>query len=111
MLSSLQIEMLIAATVLLFLILSSLRKNRMSVRNSIVWLLLPVVFMLIALLLEPLSTLAHSLGFEIFSNFIFVIVIGSLILVCFYLTIAVSKQQDQIKKLIQEVSLLKKKKK
>ncbi len=111
MLSSLQIEMLIAAIVLFFLILSSLRKNRMSVRNSIVWLLLPVVFMLIALLLEPLSSLAHSLGFEIFSNFIFVIVIGSLILVCFYLTIAVSKQQDQIKKLIQEVSLLKKKKK
>lgn len=111
MLNSLQIEMLISALAIFILISFFLSRNRMSVKNSIMWLLVPVVFALVAIFLDPIAEFSAFLGFEVLSNFIFVIIIGSLLLICFFLTINLSKQQDQITKLIQEVSILKKNKK
>lgn len=105
----LQIEMAIAALFLLIIILFCLIKSRMSIRNSIAWLLLPLVFLLVTIFPGPVSALATSLGFETLANFIFLVVIGLLIIICFFLTVALSREQNQIKKLIQEVSILKSK--
>ena len=106
--NNLQIEMSIAAFILLMIIIFCLKKNSMSVKNSVAWLLLPVVFIIIALFPEPFENLANALGFETFSNFIFVVIIALLIILCFSLTITISHQQSQIIKLIQELSILKK---
>lgn len=109
--TSLQIEMTVAAIILLIFIIICLKRNSMSIKSSVAWLLLPIVFIVIAIFPDPLATFATQLGFETLSNFIFVIIIALLILICFYLTIVISKQQSKIIKLIQEVSLLKQKKK
>lgn len=106
--NNLQIEMSIAAFILLIIIVICLKKNSMSVKNSVAWLLLPVVFIIIALFPEPFENLSNTLGFETFSNFIFVVIIALLIMLCFSLTITISHQQSQIIKLIQELSILKK---
>lgn len=105
--TNIQIEMSIAAILLLALIIVSLRKNRISTKSFITWLLLPIVFLLIAIFPEPLATLSNWLGFETLSNFIFLITIALLIILCFFLTVVISHQQAQIIKLIQEVSILK----
>ena len=107
--TNIQIEMTIAAIILLIIIVVCLRRNSMSVKNSIAWLLLPIVFALIAIFPAPLTELAHWLGFETLANFIFLVAIALLIVLCFSLTLTVSKQQQTITKLIQELSLLKKK--
>ena len=109
--TNIQIEMSIAAIVLLILIVVSLKKSTISIKNSIIWLLLPIIFLLIAIFPEPLTLLSGWLGFETFSNFIFLITIALLIVLCFFLTITVSRQQAQITKLIQELSILKSKNK
>lgn len=105
----LQIEMIVAAIALLVFVLALLRRNYVSVKSAIVWLLLPVVFVLIAIFVEPLTILVKWLGFNMLSNFIFVIIIGLLLLLCFFFTIVISKQQRQITELIQELSILKQK--
>ena len=105
--TNLQIEMSLAALALFIIILISLKKNSMSIKNSVAWLLLPIMFIIIAIFPDPFSKLATSLGFETLSNFIFVIIIALLIIVCFSLTITISHQQSQIVKLIQNISLLK----
>ena len=105
----LQIEMIVAAVALLIFMLALLRRNYVSVKSAIVWLLLPVVFVLIAIFVDPFTALAKWLGFDMLSNFIFVVIIGLLILLCFFFTIVISKQQKQITELIQELSLLKQK--
>lgn len=105
--TSIQIEISIAALILLILIFFSLRRNSMSIKSSIAWLLLPLAFILIAIFPEPLEQLAHTLGFETLSNFIFVIIIALLLIICFFLTATVSRQGNQITKLIQEISILK----
>ena len=106
--TSLQIEMTIAAIALFILIIIFLKRNSMSIKSSVAWLLLPLVCIIIAIFPDPLSNFATWLGFETFSNFLFIIIIGLLIIICFFLTINLSKQQTKITKLIQEISLLKK---
>jgi len=105
--TNIQIEMSIAAILLLTLIIVSLKKSRISIKSSIAWLLLPIVFLSIAIFPEPLTTLSSILGFETLSNFIFLIAIALLIILSFFLTITISHQQNQITKLIQEISILK----
>lgn len=107
--TNLQIEMSIATILLLVVIIISLKKNTISIKSSIAWLLLPIIFLIITIFPEPLNTFSNWLGFETFSNFIFLIVIALLIILCFFLTITISRQQNQITKLIQEVSILKSK--
>lgn len=109
--NKLQIEMTIATIILLIIITICLKKNSMSVKNSIAWFLLPVIFIIIAIFPDPLTILANKLGFETLANFIFVVVIALLIIICFFLTVSSSRQQNQITKLNQEISLLKKTKK
>ncbi|MBR3252675.1 DUF2304 domain-containing protein [Candidatus Saccharibacteria bacterium] len=106
--TTLQIEMAIAATILFIIIITSIAKNRLSIKNSIAWLLLPIIFIIIAIFPDPLQSFAHWLGFETLSNFIFLVIIALLILICFFLTVSNSKQQDEITKLNQEISILKK---
>ncbi len=105
--TNIQIEMSIAAIILFLIIITFLKKNTISVKSSIAWLLLPIIFLIVAIFPEPLAALSSWLGFETFSNFIFLIIIASLIILCFFLTITISHQQNQITKLIQEASILK----
>lgn len=105
--TSLQIEMTIAAFILLLIIIISLKRNSMSIKNSVIWLLLPVIFIIIAIFPNPFFDFANWLGFETLANFIFVVIIALLIILCFSLTLTISHQQTQITKLIQELSILK----
>lgn len=107
--TSLQLEMSLAAVFSFILILIFLKKNSLSVKNSIAWLLLPLVCLIIAIFPDPLAKFSNWLGFEAPSNFFFVILIGVLFLICFFLTISISHQQAKINKLIQEVSIIKQK--
>lgn len=106
--TTLQIEIAVAAIILFIIIITSIVKNRLSIKNSIAWLLLPIVLVIIAIFPDPLQSFAHWLGFETLSNFIFLVIIALLILICFFLTVSNSKQQDEITKLNQEMSILKK---
>ncbi|MBQ6409794.1 DUF2304 domain-containing protein [Candidatus Saccharibacteria bacterium] len=109
--TTLQIEMAAAAAILFIIIIVSIIRSRLSIRNSIAWLLLPVIFIIIAIFPDPLQSFANWLGFETLSNFIFLVVIALLILICFFLTLSNSKQQEQITKLNQEIAILKQNKK
>lgn len=105
--TNIQIQISIAALILFIFIILSLQKNSMSIKSSLAWLLLPIAFILIAIFPEPLTTLSQWLGFETLSNFIFLAIIALLIIICFFLTITISKQQNQIINLIQEISIIK----
>ncbi len=107
--TKLQIEMAIAALILLIIIVACLKRNSISIKNSVAWFILPVAFLFIAIFPAPIIALSDLFGFETLSNFIFVIIIALLILVCFSLTISLSRQQVKITKLIQELSILKEK--
>ena len=104
----LKIGMLITALFLFVFIFWMLKRNSLSVKYSVMWLMLPVVFILMVIFSEPLNILANTLGFQLLSNFVFFIILGCLLVLCFLLTIIVSGLKNKINKLVQEVSILKK---
>ena len=109
--NNLKIEMVIAAIILLIIIIICLKKNSISIKTSILWMLLPIIFILMVIFADPLIDIAHAMGFENLSNLIFVATIGLLLILVFALTIIISTQQRQITKLVQELAILKQKRK
>lgn len=105
---TLRLSVLAVALILLIVILLLLKRGRVPVKFSILWII--SIFLLILLVLFPdvISWMTHLLGFRTMSN----MVTGFLILILFFITISltviVSGQTTKIQLLIQELSLLKK---
>ena len=107
----LRIEIILAFTVLLFVIFFILRKGKMPVKYSLVWLFSAVIMILSACFPQIIGFITRILGFELISNVILSIFLGLLIFITISLTVIISGQAKKINLLVQEVSLLKQKKK
>ena len=98
----------VAAVLLLFNIII-LRKDKMPVKYSLVWIFSAVLILLIAIIPNIFAKISSFLGFEVMSNMVVGIFIFLLLIITLELTIIVSSQRNKITTLIQEVSLLKEK--
>ncbi|MCR4893959.1 MAG: DUF2304 domain-containing protein [Eubacteriales bacterium] len=83
------------------------RKEKITVGYSIVWYLSCLVMILFSIFPEIFRFFSDLIGFEISSNFLFVLLIAFLFFICISLTIIVSEQKEQIRRLIQEISIMK----
>lgn len=107
---SLKLDSIIFILFIIVLIIVLVKREKISIKYSLVWLF-PCVLMLIFVLIPGfLSFITNLLGFQTASNMIFALLIGFLIVVTIALTVIVSKQKEKIRLLIQEISLLKEKK-
>ena len=93
--------------IVIFLILYYVSKNKISIKYSVVWLLLFGLLFIFLIIPGFLKTITNILGFNIASNMIFSLLIGVLVIINIFLTGVVSSQDKKIRLLIQEVSLLK----
>lgn len=100
-------------TALTFLILISLfilylvKKGKISTKYSFVWFVPSFILLIFILVPMLLTKVTKLLGFQTASNMIFALLIGLIIVIIIALTVIVSIQKEQIRNLIQEVSLLK----
>lgn len=106
---SLSIQLVALAFVLFLFILVTyyVVKNKISIRYSIVWYISLLVLTLFTVFPWLLGYVTKLIGIQLSSNFIFAFMIGVLFFLTLSLTIIVSEQQDKIKMLIQEISILK----
>lgn len=86
------------------------KNKRISIKYSIVWYLSSLVLLLLVMFPSLLRFFADLLKIQVASNMIFAFIIGFLFIITMSLSIIVSEQKEQIRLLIQEVSLLKKRK-
>lgn len=100
---------LIFILIILFCIFYILRKGRMAIKYSLVWLFASFVLLLFLAFPNLFNWLTHLLGFDIGSNMIFAGLIAMLMFITIILTVIVSGQNEKIRLLIQEVSMLKEK--
>lgn len=96
------------AIAVIFAILYLIRKEKINIKYAIIWLLLFGVLALLLIIPNLLTNITKLLGFEVSSNMIFAIIISVLIIISISLTAIVSTQDRKIRKLIQEVSIIKK---
>ena len=101
------IESLILIVILTITILIILKKGRISVKYSLVWIFSILIILIATLIPNFMQIIANFLGFQTMSNMIFCLLILLLLFICMSLTIIVSGQKEKIKLLIQEVSMLK----
>ncbi|WP_423826950.1 DUF2304 domain-containing protein [Sharpea azabuensis] len=102
---------MIALLVVIFaiVILNFVRKNKLTMKYALVWLVLSLISIIVLIWPGLLATISHLLGFQTMSNMVFLVAIIVLITICLNLSVIVSNQTKKITLLIQEVSLLKNK--
>lgn len=105
---ALKIEMIIISLVFFVFIVKMLKSKKMSIKYSLMWLLIPLFFAVFVLFSDIIINFANKLGFEVLSNFVFFMVIGLLFIICFSLTIIVTHLNQKIIALTQEIAMLKK---
>ena len=90
-----------------FVVIHMLRKNRISIKYSLVWLFTSFILLLFIIFPGLLTWFTNLLGFDLGANLIFAGLIALLMVINIVLTIIVSGQNEKIRLLVQEVSMLK----
>lgn len=86
-----------------------LRKGRITVKYSFVWFFAILVLLLFTLFPGLFLWITKILGFSVGSNMIFAGLIGMLMFINLALTVIISGQNEKIRLLIQEISIIKEK--
>src|SRR5436190_5510912 len=96
---------IIASVAYLYGIIAALRGSRMTVRQSLLWLLSGLAFLLVSIFPGPILHVAEWLGFVAPSNAGFIVWLLALTALVFYQSLTTSRQTNQIKTLVQELAL------
>lgn len=94
---------------LIIMILYLLRKDKVTIKYSIIWLLSCLILLIFTIIPGYLTWTTNVFGFQTASNMIFAMLIALLIIISIVLTVIVSNQKNQIRNLVQEISILKNK--
>lgn len=105
--SRLMLYSIIIIFIVIMIILNILRKGRMNIKYSIIWLFAFGSLFICLLIPGLLPKITKLLGFGLSSNMIIVCFIAILIFINISLTIIISGLNEKVRLLIQEVSLLK----
>ena len=108
MLTHTSIILAVIGLLLFAYIIQLVSSKKLLLSYSLLWMFLAIVITLCALFPAPIYWLANAIGVALPSNFIFIIGIICLLIVCLSLSIIASKQTAYSKTLIQEVALLQK---
>lgn len=105
---SLKIQIIVAALVVLALlfIANMVRKETLDIRFALPWLTVGAAVLVLDMFPGSMNYLVHLLGIELPVNMMFFFGFCFTLLLVFSLTVKVSRQSEQIKRLVQEIALL-----
>ena len=102
----LQIFAVLAVLVFLAVLVILLRKNRLSLKYSLLWLFSGIVLLILSLFPGLLDSFSRLIGVYSSVNALFAVLIGCIILLMISFTAIVSKEKKEIVRLVQEMALL-----
>ncbi|MBQ2658422.1 MAG: DUF2304 domain-containing protein [Erysipelotrichaceae bacterium] len=106
--SSLRLGLLIASLIAFSFVLFFVLNKKLNIKYSIVWLLWALSTLIMAIFPETFYQFSHLVGIAIPVNAVFLIMIGLLYGLTFYVYIMISKHNLEIIRLTYEVARLKK---
>ena len=106
--TNLEIFSLLFIFIVFIAIIYILRKGRITIKYSLIWLFTTIMLFLFILIPSLYDGITKLFGFNVGSNMIFAGLIAMLIFINIALTVIISGHNKKIRLLIQEVSLLKK---
>ncbi len=90
----------------LLLVINLVRKRQLQERYAILWLLAGVALTLAPVFIPWLDHLAFSIGFEYPPALLLLLAVVGLLLLIFHLSLTISRTEDRLKALTQELGLL-----
>ena len=106
--SGLRLGLLIASLIAFSFVLFFVIKKRLNIKYSIVWLLWALFSLIMAVFPETFYEFTRLVGIALPVNGVFLIMIGLLYGLTFYVYIMISKHNDEIIQLTYELAVLKK---
>lgn len=103
---ALRIFLIIIAIAFLVEVFRLVSAGKLQLKYSLLWMLLSVVLIICAIFPGIVYFFSGLLGFQVASNFVYLVSIIGLLGICLSLTVIVSWQARDIRKLIQEVTLM-----
>ena len=106
---TLKIALIVILLIYLLVILKAVKKKNLRINYLIFWSITGIILIIALLAPNFVETVSTFLGFELPINMIFSAAIFIVLYLIFDLTKLITKEQNQNIKLIQEISILKKK--
>lgn len=105
---TLKIQIIVAVVILLGLagIANMVRKEALDLKYALSWLTVGIIVLVLDVFPGLMNSLVHLLGIEIPVNMMFFFGFCFTLFLVFILTVKVSRQEEQIKRLTQEMALL-----
>lgn len=109
----LSLKVILSLSIVLFLgyVFKNIKDKKVSIKHALIWIIMGVVAIICIFQIENLSHLADLLGVKTTSNLIFFLGFIFLLFVAFSLTRTSAAHSEKIRKLTQELALLKQKEK
>lgn len=101
----LRVEMLLLALLFIAIVFYTVNTKRLQMRYSLIWLLLSFALVLAAVFPQLVIGATALAGIETPSNFIYLLGIFFLLILCFSLTVNLSRQADRAKRMVQWISI------
>lgn len=101
-----QLFFVAVTSVIVLGVFNLLRSRRMREKYALLWMLVGLAIIILAALPSLLQVLAHALGFQIPSNFLFLLAIMLLLGVALHLSLEVSRLEDETRVLAEDIAIL-----
>ena len=102
----LKVSLLAAVLVFFIIVLSMLKRRRLTLKYTLLWLLTGVVMLIFVVFPELLQSLAGFIGAQTLMNTLYLLIIGFILVLLMMLTSIVSKQTERIAFLAQANAIL-----
>lgn len=104
----LKVSLLAAVLVFFIIVLSMLKRRRLTLKYTLLWLLTGVFMLIFVVFPELLQSLAGFIGAQTLMNTLYLLIIGFILVLLMMLTSIVSKQTERIAFLAQANAILEK---
>lgn len=105
----LRIGLLIASIITLVFILTNVKKNKMNIHYSLIWIIWGTCLVIISIFPQIIYWISNLLRIEMPSNMVFLLMIFLLYCLSYYIYLQISKHNEEIVTLNYEIANLKKK--
>lgn len=104
---TIQIVSIIGSLIFFITIIELIRKKKLKEAYAIIWLFFAILFLFFSIWRKALDYISALFGIYYPPALLFLLLIVTLLLVVIQISVVISKQNEQIKNLAQEIALLK----
>ncbi len=105
---SLRLAILFALVIYFIILVILLKKHKLALRYTLLWIASGLVMLVLSIFPQLLNTVTNILGIEVQSNALFAILFFCILMILMSITVVISKQNENIKKLTQYTATLEK---